>query len=339
MKYFSLFSGIGGFELGFENSNKDMFCVGCSEIDKYATSIYKKHFPNVKNYGDVRKIKTEELPEFDFLVGGFPCQSFSIAGKRRGFDDTRGTLFFEIARFLKDCQPKYFLLENVRNLLSHEKGKTFQRILGIFSELGYDVEWKVLNSSDYGIPQNRKRVFLKGYFRERCGGEILSIGEVNEKTDKKISNKLVKLNNFKSQAGIIYDINGVSCTLTGCGGGWGGKTGLYDVGKYFEMAAENKYITTNSKGDCLTITQTNRSSPLSKKQDNYVIDLDSKYKNKIRRLTPLECERLQAFPDNWTKYGFKGEKISDSQRYKCLGNAVTTVVVTEIMNNWNIKEN
>ena len=191
MDYFSLFSGIGGFELGIQQSNKDMNCIGCSEIDDYANNIYKNHFPDIKNYGDVRKIKTERLPDFDLLVGGFPCQSFSIAGKRRGFDDTRGTLFFEIARILRDKRPRHFLLENVPGLLSHEKGKTFQRMVEVLSELGYCLEWKVLNSKYFGVAQNRRRVFIKGYSRERCGGEIFSIGKINKKTDSKINKDIV----------------------------------------------------------------------------------------------------------------------------------------------------
>ena len=116
IKYFSMFSGIGGFEYGIEKANTqtDFECVGYSEIDKYAVSIYEKQYPNHINYGDATRIRTSELPDFDFLVGGFPCQAFSIAGKRRGFDDTRGTLFFEIARILKDKRPNYFLLENIK---------------------------------------------------------------------------------------------------------------------------------------------------------------------------------------------------------------------------------
>lgn len=110
MRYLSLFSGIGGFEYGIQQSNIEMECVGFAEIDKYAKSIYQKHFPSHIDFGDVREIRTEELPDFDLLVGGFPCQAFSIAGKRRGFDDTRGTLFFEIARILKDKKPRYLLL-------------------------------------------------------------------------------------------------------------------------------------------------------------------------------------------------------------------------------------
>lgn len=190
IRYLSLFSGIGGFEYGLQNSKHEFECIGFSEIDKYAKSIYIRHFPGHKDLGDATKIKTEELQDFDFLVGGFPCQAFSVAGKRRGFDDTRGTLFFEIARILKDKRPKYFLLENVRGLLSHNKGKTFQTILGVLSDLGYDVQWQVHNSKDYGVPQRRERVFIKGYSRRECRGQVLSFRGNNEEdfAEVKVSN-------------------------------------------------------------------------------------------------------------------------------------------------------
>lgn len=159
IKYFSMFSGIGGFERGIEKADTETSfeCVGYSEIDNYAVKIYEKHYPNHISYGDARLINTKDLPNFSFLVGGFPCQAFSLAGKRKGFNDTRGTLFFEIARVLQDKRPPYFLLENVKGLLSHNKGKTFQVILGVLSELGYNVEWQVLNSAHFGVPQKRER--------------------------------------------------------------------------------------------------------------------------------------------------------------------------------------
>ena len=188
IKYFSMFSGIGGFGYGMELSDVEFENVGYCEIDKYARSIYEKHYPNHINYGDATEIRTEELPDFDLLVAGFPCQAFSIAGKRRGFDDTRGTLFFEIARVLRDKAPRYFLLENVKGLLSHDKGETFKKILEILDELGYNVQWKIYNSKNHGVPQNRERIFIKGYSRRRCGGEVLSFRENCEKGVVNVSN-------------------------------------------------------------------------------------------------------------------------------------------------------
>ena len=139
-------------------------CIGYSEIDKYAIQIYEKHF-NHKNYGSITDINAAELPDFDLICGGFPCQSFSIAGKRRGFDDTRGTLFFDICRIIKKKQPRLILLENVKGLLSHDQGRTFRTIITKIDELGYDCQWQVLNSKNFGVPQNRERVFIIGHLR------------------------------------------------------------------------------------------------------------------------------------------------------------------------------
>ena len=220
MKYFSMFSGIGGFELGIKMATNDEFeCIGYSEVDKYAESIYKRNFPDHIGYGDATEIRTDELPDFDLLVGGFPCQAFSIAGHRRGFDDTRGTLFFEIARVLRDKRPKYFLLENVKGLLSHDKGKTFQTILEVLSDLGYYVKWEIFNSKNYGVPQNRERIFIEGYLRGECGGEVLSKRGKSEEVASRIINKY-----NKTRAVNIVDINGISGTLTAGGQHSGGNT-------------------------------------------------------------------------------------------------------------------
>ena len=191
IKYFSMFSGIGGFEYGMEQSDYEFECVGYSEIDKYARSIYEKHYPNHINYGDATRIDTSTLPDFDLLVGGFPCQAFSVAGKRRGFDDTRGTLFFEIARILKDKRPRYFLLENVKGLLYHNQGETFKTILEVLTDLGYNVQWEIYNSQYYGTPQRRERIFLKGFFRRECGEQVLHKQEDNAKNPLKLERESI----------------------------------------------------------------------------------------------------------------------------------------------------
>jgi len=220
MKYISLFSGIGGFEYGIQQSkySEHFECIGFSEIDKYAKSIYIRHFPGHKDLGDATKIRTEELPDFDFLVGGFPCQAFSVAGKRRGFNDTRGTLFFEIARILKDKRPRYFLLENVKGLLSHDKGKTFQTILKVLSDLGYVVQWTLLNSKDFQVPQRRERVFIEGYIRGECSGEVLSVRRNCEKDSAPVSNRWVGVRSGRLHRGDEH-MN----TLTAAGQGGGGR--------------------------------------------------------------------------------------------------------------------
>ena len=268
MRYFSMFSGVGGFELGIQrafdnrpNIRNGAECVGYSEIDKYAIKVYERNFSGHTNFGDATNINPTELPDFDLLVGGFPCQAFSIAGKRAGFDDTRGTLFFDIARILKEKQPRNLVLENVKGLLSHDGGRTFTTILGVLADLGYFVEWQVLNSKNFGVPQNRERVFIVGHFG----------GEPRRKVFP-ITNNYGK-DNAKNQ--------------------------LHDRQQLLEG---NKSNTVPQKE-----TQT----------DSY----------RIRRLTPKECERLQGFPDQWTKYGIGDEPISDTQRYKMAGNAVSVPVV------------
>ena len=175
--------------------SREFTCVGFSEIDKYASELLNKKFPGIKNYGDATKINPEELPDFDMLCGGFPCQAFSIAGKRRGFEDTRGTLFFDVTRILEVKRPKIVFLENVKGLLNHDKGETFQVIIQTLSELGYDVQWMVLNSKFFGVPQNRERVFIIGSLRGTSKPKILpftkSYPEAN-KTQQQISSTIHK---------------------------------------------------------------------------------------------------------------------------------------------------
>ena len=177
VKLFSTFSGVGGFELGIKRAIPTIEFIGVSEIDPNANKILKYRFPEVKNYGDITKIKEQELPDFDILCGGFPCQSFSIAGKRMGFEDTRGTLFFDLARIAKAKRPRVLFFENVKGLLSHEEGRTITTILQTLDGLGYDVEWQVLNSKNHGVPQNRERIIIIGHRREEPYKFIFPIRE------------------------------------------------------------------------------------------------------------------------------------------------------------------
>ncbi|MCL2677085.1 MAG: DNA (cytosine-5-)-methyltransferase, partial [Streptococcaceae bacterium] len=174
MKFLDLFAGIGGFRLGLEQAGHT--CVGFCEIDKFARASYKAihHTKGELEYHDIREVTDEQWRQLkgtvDIICGGFPCQAFSIAGKRKGFlDETRGTLFFEIARAVKQIKPQTLFLENVKGLLSHEGGRTFRVILSTLDELGYDAEWQILNSKDFSVPQNRERVFIIGHLRG-CGG-------------------------------------------------------------------------------------------------------------------------------------------------------------------------
>lgn len=220
-----MFAGIGGFRSGLSKFGDFFVPIGFCEIDPYARRAYEAIYDTKGElfFEDARKIVPEELPDIDLICGGFPCQSFSIAGKRGGFEDARGTLFFEIARIARVKRPKYLLLENVPGLLSHDSGRTFATILGTLSELGYDVAWQVLNSADFGVPQSRKRVFLVCCLGEECTGEILSFTDSNPKT---IVQKL-----GGRQGDRIYGQEGLSCTLTSSAGGFAGNTGLYSVGQ------------------------------------------------------------------------------------------------------------
>lgn len=184
MKFFDFFAGIGGFRLGMEMAGHE--CVGHCEIDKYANMSYMAmHKPKESEvyFGDVRTIDPWDMPECDIYCGGFPCQSFSIAGKRRGFEDTRGTLFFEIMRIAKERHPQYLFLENVKGLLNHDGGGTFQTIIETMEELGYSVEWQVLNSRYY-VPQNRERVFIVGHLGGFGGRPIFPITKDDQSIDE-----------------------------------------------------------------------------------------------------------------------------------------------------------
>ena len=234
IRFFDLFSGIGGFREGLDRAG-GFQCVGHCEVDAHADKNYRLLFDTEGEWfcDDARAIETEGMPGFDLLCAGFPCQAFSIAGKREGFADARGTLFFEIARLAEARRPAYVLLENVPGLLSHDKGRTFYTILSTFWKLGYHVEWKVLNSKDFGVPQSRRRVYIIGYLDERCAGKILPFPETN-------GTALIQ-SIPGSQGRRVYDPGGLSCTLTSGAGGMGGKTGLYEVGIPIKEATRKGY--------------------------------------------------------------------------------------------------
>lgn len=224
IKFFDMFSGIGGFRAGLERAG-GYACTGHCEIDKHADRAYRA-VHNVKEnevfYEDATTIDPDTMPELDLLCAGFPCQPFSVAGKRKGFDDKRGTMFFEIARVVRERRPAYLLLENVPGLLSHDRGRTFTAILSTLSGLGYHVEWQVLDSKDFGVPQSRKRVYIVGYLDPGCAGKVLPFPGTNPET--------LKLLIAGRQDSRVYNPSGVSKTLLAKAGGPGGKTGLYAVG-------------------------------------------------------------------------------------------------------------
>ena len=372
MEAFSTFSGIGGFDLALERNGIKV--VGHSEIDKFAELIYNFKFNN-PNYGDITKINARELPDFDLLVGGFPCQAFSIAGKRGGFSDTRGGLFFDLARILQVKRPRYFLFENVKGLLSHDGGKTFATVAKTLAELGYCFEWQVLNSKNFGVPQNRERVFIIGYFGRlprqkvfplpRANGHIAQTGVVPVLTPDRPQKRqegrrfksdgdvaftltsqdrhgIMQINNPKHSNDRVYSSEGVSPTINTMQGG-NRQPFIFDD---YNGKARTDGLTCALTTNCEAKARRNGQKVvedlmLRDGRDNRsclragrTIELGIEGKS-VRRLTPLECERLQAFPDNWTEMGINenGEtvQISNAQRYKTLGNAVTVSVVEYII--------
>ena len=302
MRYFSMFSGVGGFELGIKRATKGKWkCIGYSEIDKYAIQTYQKHFKH-KNYGDAKHIDWPSVPNFNMLCAGFPCQAFSVAGRRKGFNDTRGTLFFEICRAVKDKKFDYLFLENVKGLCNHEQGNTFRTILRSLDELGYDAEWQILNSKHFGVPQNRERVFIIGHLRKKGFRQIFPIRESKGIFDKKDRGKQKERKRICSTIDSRYGA-------------------LRNAGETYIMQHSR-----DKKGKIIRYNKRNLAGTLKQPSGNTQNYLSQN--NQIRRLTPIECERLQGFPDDWTK------GVSETQRYKQLGNAVTVNVIEAIINQW-----
>ena len=365
IRYIDLFSGIGGFREGLSRAG-GFACVGHCEIDKYADRSYRALFDTKGEWfcDDIRKADPSDLPDFELLCGGFPCQSFSIAGNRGGFSDPRGTLFFEIARLTAAKRPAYLLLENVPGLLNHDGGRTFAAILHTLDGLGYGMEWQVLNSKDFHVPQSRKRVYLIGYLDERCRGKVFPFTET-------AGTSLVQVLPG-AQGERIYSTKGISCTLAAQTGGFGGKTGLYEVGlpikentkKGYKMAYPGDSInlayaqqntrrgrvgrkiahtlTASSDQGTLeahavltpereTVRQNGRRIKSAEEpmftltaQDRHGVLLGGR----IRRLTPRECLRLQGWTDDRINKVLPLQ--SDAQLYKQAGNGVTVTVVEAI---------
>ena len=290
MKFLELCAGIGGFRQALENLGCE--CVGYSEIDKHAIKLYSAWYNDERNFGDITKIEAEKLPDFELLVGGFPCQAFSVAGKRGGFNDTRGTIFFDFARIMKAKKPKFAIFENVKGLLNHDGGKTYETMLRTLDELGYNAQWGILNTKFHGLPQNRERVYIVANLRERSSTKILfergdDITDKMERTESEISGEL------------------------------GAKTGLYKIGTIGNDSLSNRIY--SDKGVSATLCAGNNGG--GKRMGGLYNTGD-----KVRRLTPKECFRLQGFKDEMVELGYK-LCISDTQLYKMAGNAVSVPVV------------
>ncbi|HEL1655018.1 TPA: DNA cytosine methyltransferase [Streptococcus suis] len=334
MKFLDLFAGIGGFRLGMERAGHE--CVGFCEIDQFARKSYKAihNTEGEFEFHDITRVTDESvrgIGRVDVICGGFPCQAFSIAGKRAGFEDTRGTLFFEIARFASILRPKYLFLENVTGLLNHDNGNTFETILGALDELGYDAEWQVFNSKNFGVPQNRERVFIIGHLRGAGGGAFFPFG----RGDKEIgslqgqSTNTITARYGEAQGSGSYIIEGQQPKIIQRGHGYN-QGGEHDIAPTLTSNSwqENNHIKVydfynkKTKDEVGTLTASGHQG--NTKAGTFGI-LDG---IRIRKLTPRECWRLQGFPD-WA-FDRAQAVNSNSQLYKQAGNSVTVNVIEAI---------
>ncbi|HEM6543408.1 TPA: DNA cytosine methyltransferase [Streptococcus suis] len=334
MKFLDLFAGIGGFRLGMERAGYE--CIGFCEIDQFARKSYKAIHDTEGEFDfhDITRVTDESvrgIGRVDVICGGFPCQAFSIAGKRAGFEDTRGTLFFEIARFASILRPKYLFLENVVGLLNHDNGNTFETILGALDELGYDAEWQVFNSKNFGVPQNRERVFIIGHLRGAGGRAIFPFG----RGDKEIgslqgqSTNTITARYGEAQGSGSYIIEGQQPKIIQRGHGYN-QGGEHDITPTLTSNSwqENNHVKVydfynrKTKDEVGTLTASGHQG--NTKAGTFGI-LDG---IRIRKLTPRECWRLQGFPD-WA-FDRAQAVNSNSQLYKQAGNSVTVNVIEAI---------
>lgn len=302
VKVIDLFAGIGGIRLGFKNAFKEnMQVVFSSEIDKKAQATYYANF-NETPHGDITKIDEKEIPKHDIILAGFPCQAFSMAGLRKGFDDTRGTLFFDIVRIASYHKPKVIFLENVKGLKNHDKGKTFKIIKETLEDLGYDVFFDILNAKNFGVPQSRERIYIVAFLKN--------------KFTKKISFNFNKLRqyNVNSKLGNILQTN---------------VDNKYTISDRLWAGHQRRKIAHNNKGNGFGYSIFNEESEYTRTisaryyKDGSEILIYQHNKNP-RKLTPREACRLQGFPDDFKI------AVSDIESYKQFGNSVAVPVVEEI---------
>lgn len=297
-KMIDLFAGIGGIRLGFQKTGL-VNTVFSSEIDKFSIKTYKANFGEIP-FGDITQINENDIPDHDILVGGFPCQAFSQAGKRLGFEDTRGTLFFDIVRIIRKKRPKAFLLENVKNLKLHDKGKTFSVIENTLKELNYDVHIALLKAKDFGLPQNRERIYIVGFDKDK----VLNSSDFAFPNPKNIKTSLADI--LEKNVDDKYTISDAL---------WAG---------HQRRKEEHK-----QKGNGFGYSLFNEKSPYTNTlsaryyKDGSEILIEQKGKNP-RKITPREAARLQGFPEEYII------PVSDTQSYKQFGNSVAVPVIYEI---------
>ena len=299
-RFIDLFAGIGGIRIPFQELGGT--CVFSSEWDKFAQKTYSVNFGEIPS-GDITKIEASSIPDFDILLGGFPCQPFSQAGLKKGFADTRGTLFFEIERIIQEKRPKAFLLENVKQLRGHDHGRTLQVILDHLDALDYQVTYKVLRAADYGVPQNRERIYIVGFDRRFY------------KLDKDFEFQFPAPTKEKTRLGDILESN-VDSKYTISEALWEG---------HLRRKAEHK-AKGNGFGYSLFNAESEYANTISARyyKDGSEILIDQGDGNRPRMLTPRECARLQGFPEDFII------PVSDTQAYKQFGNSVAVPVIRVI---------
>ena len=312
MTLLDLFSGIGGFHLGLQRAGFKVKSYN-SEIDKYANQVYKHNFKNSTHVGSVTDVRGTDLPRINAITFGSPCQDFSLAGKQKGIKGKRSSLILEAIRLIRECKPDFFIWENVKGTFSSNSGEDFAAILQEFTNIGgYRLEWQLLNTKWF-LPQNRERVYLVGYTPKKSGRQIFPITKQSKRIDKddKINIGSARTRTYMNQPQKLEIRNDNSTnTLTSV------QKDNYVLG--YSRDLKGKVVSRHKKNFANTL---HASSGSGNNTDQFI--------NSIRKLTPLECERLQGFPDQWTKYGTHG-LISNSQRYKMCGNAVTVDVVEAV---------
>lgn len=333
LKFIDLFAGIGGFRLAGEENG--MECVFSSEIDKFACEVYKNNFGEVP-HGDITEIEARDIPDFDVLFAGFPCQPFSYAGQLQGFEDEiRGTLFFDIVRILREKQPKMFLLENVKGLKSHERGKTLEIILDHLDQLGYYVHWTILNSLHFGVPQSRERWYCVGFKKDVAFEfptptyEAVKLGDIIDWTENE--NPTLKLSDFEmSRINYHFEICPINAPEQ--------IRVEHDNSKYEPNTKKGKYGVFSYLKPDKSLRFHVGDFAKTQIQEAYYCNLDSFAPSIIaarapklwdlgRHLSERECARLQGFPEDF--------KLANSsmQAKKQLGNSVTVSVISKIVSN------
>jgi DNA (cytosine-5)-methyltransferase 1 len=348
MKFIELFAGIGAFRLGLERTGHE--CVWANEWLERPRKIYARNFGEQPDGRDIRDVSAGDIPDADLLVGGFPCATFSVAGKRTGFslDDTRGTLAFEMFRLAHEKSIPYILFENVKGLLNHDGGRTFEIILEVLDGLGYDCQWELLDSQNFGVPQHRERVFLIGHLRGKPRPKVFPIGATSGSNAQSNSKEREGRQGFFSHISPTLDAHyykggnsrqyvveqfirrensfrtfeNVAPTLLAHMGTGGNNVPF--VRPVLDVARVNKKPNgrlIKDDGDPMyTITAQDRHGVLTGDDEGFA----------LRKLTPLECERLQGLPDGWTEFYDDGRRVSDSERYERCGRTITIPVVEAI---------